>query len=238
MEPNETPATTLTGVPEFSAEVPAPFIYDPLTRQSAPNIRSLIFKGDGAALAMKAAIANGQSFTIEAFVKPPAPAEAPFVRKTYSSDAATEAGLMLDHFRQDHQFYLRGFVTRPKQQPETVSCGYYGSAAQCRGANDTDWRHVALVHDAARNTLTAYVDYYLSGTEPIANSSAARAGRIGCVLISRYFDPLCFNSAATSPSGTRKTSICVFNRENAMNRCPSCSMTCGYCSEAMPARNF
>ncbi len=174
----ENPATARSGTPEYSTEVPAPFIYDPLTKRSQPNTRSLSLKGDGAALALKAAIASGQSFTIEAFVKPLAATDAAFVRKTRNGDSAAEAGLMLDHFRQHNQFYFRGFVTPPGQQRRTISCGYYGSAAQYAGGKDLAWRHVALVFDAARKTVTSCVDYHLSNTEPIAEALTFDDGSI------------------------------------------------------------
>ena len=153
-----------------SSEVAGAFVYDPVAGKSAANAHSLTLKPGDAALTVPAGMAKDGSFTIEAFVKPAAAADAAFVRKRRAGEGAAEFGLRLSHFRAHSQFYLRGFLTPSGGKVVEPGTGYYGSAAQWQGGKDTAWRHVALVFDAGRKTLTSYVDYYLSATEPVAGT--------------------------------------------------------------------
>ncbi len=157
----------LDTAPAVSAEVCAPFIYDPLTQQSQPNQHSMSCLRESKSLPMQTKLAAGKSFTIEAIVKPMGAAETPMVRQTRRSEAASEAGLMMDYFPQHNQFYLKGFITPPRAGMVKINAGYYGSTAQYQGEKDVAWRHLALVYDAEKRTATTYIDYYLSGTEPM-----------------------------------------------------------------------
>ena len=152
------------------AEVAGAFIYDPIAKTSAKNGHALSFNGEGAGVTVAAGLGKAASFTLEAFVKPTAGVQAGFVKKTRGSAEAAEFGLRLFHFQAHHQFYFRGWLTPAKGRAVEPAAGYYGSAAQWQGAKDAAWRHVALVFDAERKTLTSYVDYYLSRTEPVADA--------------------------------------------------------------------
>ena len=153
-----------------AAEVPGAYVYDPLGKKSAPNLHSLALPNPKGALTLKADLTKGGSFTIEAFVKPMATIKGDFIHKQRASEQASAFGLRLFHMQAHHQFYLRGYLTPAGRETVEPSVGYYGSSAQWRGEKDTAWRHVALVFDAEQKTLTSYVDYYLSSTQPITNA--------------------------------------------------------------------
>jgi Pectate lyase superfamily protein/Concanavalin A-like lectin/glucanases superfamily len=150
-----------------AADVPAPYIYDPMTKTSAPNTRSRLVSPANPPLERPAGMPKSGSFTLEAFVKPTALQDGVFAGKGRKGPEAAEFGLKLFHFSAHRQYYFRSYLVPPNGSAEEPGVGYYGSAAQWEGEKDTAWRHVALVYDQEKKTITAYVDSYLSAVRPV-----------------------------------------------------------------------
>lgn len=145
---------------KYSAEVPAPFLYDPLTKTSRRNTASVRFEPGQPVLALPVeTLAPG--CTLECFVRVDAAAETPIVYLPRQHPASGEFGLLLDHFSAHNQWYLRPFTNG-----EGMPVGYYGSAAQYKGGEDRAWRHLAWVHDPEAKTISGYIDSFLTKIVP------------------------------------------------------------------------
>lgn len=162
----------IVGRLETSTEVPGPFVYDPLTRQSAANARSaLCRKGDAALRATPdlSPAKSAASLTIEAFVKPGADAggDALLVGKTRASGDASELGLAWIHLQNDRQTWHGGMFSAPGSKPERFTAGHYSSTTRL-DRRDPRWRHIAVVYDAETKIVTVWVDYHLSQSRTVA----------------------------------------------------------------------
>lgn len=145
-------------------EVPAAFVYDPRSGRSTPNGAAVRFEGSSAleALGPVSPLLPGQdqSFTIELFWKPARPADGVLAGKTRRSAAAAEVRLQPEHLRQFNQWYCGATLLTPRAaNAERLRTGHYLSPSRIHGET-LDWRHQALVYDAAARRLTLYTNYY------------------------------------------------------------------------------
>lgn len=187
---------------QLRADVPGPFIFDPLTQQSRPNRQGLELTGEFRWNPPGLAWQPQGSFTLEAFIKPTAATAGLYVVKEAAGPSGAEAGLMLDHFHAHNQFYLRGAVRESPSQPSVRPwVGYYGSVAQYQGEQDQRWRHLALVYDAAARQVTVYIDYYLSRTELLTRALAFDAAplRLGSPGVCGLIDEVRYVPRALRP---------------------------------------
>jgi len=160
----------------FSDNTPGKFIYDPLTRESRANATSRRFAGsertsqavsyrfDPSGLALDA-----KGLTIEAFIQPHVMARgdawiAGFTRK---SAEASELALQWIELRNSHQTWHGAEVTAPQSQTQRWPVGHYSSSTRLDSRVEA-WRHVAVVYDNTRKVATAWVDYHLSQSVPVA----------------------------------------------------------------------
>jgi hypothetical protein len=199
IQPHDAPA----GVPRqtsFRNSVPGRFIYDPLTQTSRTNQASLPFGGSGAAANLlafeldfqKAGLA-GQSLTLEAFVKPSTNAfgNAWLAGKSRTTEAGSELSLEWHELPNSGQTWHGAAFATPGTPPRRFAVGHYSSSTRLQREVD-DWRHVAVVYDAATGSVTCWVDYHLTRTESVATPLAWDAGpfRIGAPNADRRADGL------------------------------------------------
>ncbi len=164
-------------------DVPAPFIYDPISGKSRPNTSSARLKED-----LELPTATG-SFTLEGFVSPASVPNASvdlFGKGRRSQEAASlMAGVRwLNNFKQT---YWAAALTLPgSKNADRWSTGHYVSISRLRDET-MGWRHLALVYDADALTVTVWLDHWqarsLTLEEPLKLDSAP-------CLVSAKFDGL------------------------------------------------
>ena len=108
----------------------------------------------------------GQSFTLELFFKPDGEWDAPIAMKARANESASEWGLEATTFEAQRQTYVQAFFTPPEAHTQHFRGGHYGTSAQIQ-RESLEWRHQAIVFDAAAKTLTCYIDYYQTKTIPL-----------------------------------------------------------------------
>ncbi len=171
----------------YSEDVPAPYIYDPLTKRSRPNRASAVFQGaerssDAFVVPVdfaKLGLSSG-SWTLEGFVKPDAmagAADAWVLGKAATSEQGAE--LSVDFIRlHNHGTTFFGVHHRTSGNDRNrQGLGHYSSTSRLDG-RDVRWRHVAVVYDAASKTMTGWLDYHLTRRTPLAEPLTWDAGPI------------------------------------------------------------
>jgi hypothetical protein len=188
----------LRGKPTWTDDVPGPHIYDPLLGRSRKNAASLVLDGSQT---LETTLPVQSSVTIEAFVKPLNAVDGHYIQKTRLRPAASLLGIKLDHFHAHNQFYFRGLAIGEGQAQWPIAPGYYGSSAQFQGEQDHVWRHLAVVYDRSRGTVSAYVNHYLSKTVPITEPLTFDDGPLvlGAAKLEAHLDELRVTNRALSP---------------------------------------
>jgi hypothetical protein len=87
--------------------------------------------------------------------------------KARRTEAAAEWGLEAGFFAAHKQTYAQAFFTPPAGQTLHFRGGHFGTSAQIQ-SESLQWRHQAMVFDAAAKTLTCYIDYYQAKTIPLS----------------------------------------------------------------------
>jgi hypothetical protein len=171
-KPNEAFATPAVGKPNYSAEVPAAFTYDPLSRKSMPNASSLKFDGGIKKPHVVRLPGNvgSDGFTLEGFFKPAVIAGESGQRYTIFAKTAktpTAANLRFEAFRSypGHVYtWLQARISAPKFEHE-ITNNRYGGMAMLGEKNP--WRHAAIVVDPKKNRVEFWLDYTLQNTEKL-----------------------------------------------------------------------
>jgi len=150
-------------------DVPAPFIYDPLTRKSVANSAALRTAGEAAWLEVgRDAFGKGGSFTLEAFASPDGDARRTMVVAgvVRSGKAGSEAGVGVRWLNNFNQSYWGAFAAEPDRPRREWSAGHYVTISRLT-AESLGWRHVAFVYDAEKKTATVYLDRWLVATQKL-----------------------------------------------------------------------
>lgn len=160
-------------LPSLSNLVPAPFVYDPITGRSEKNTTSISIKASKEKSGyvtvgfdpQSDAVKGLTSFTIEAFVKPTADPGVTFaaVMKSRKGDSATAWRLGGRHLSRWRQTYYGATFDAPGEKTVEMSTGYYTGISRIH-KKTLDWRHIALVYDAEKKTITCYTDYWCTRT--------------------------------------------------------------------------
>lgn len=165
------------------SDVPAPFIYDPISGESRPNVSSARLKED-----MELPMVEG-SFTLEGYVSPASIPKASidlFGKGRSSQDVASVmAGLRwLANFK---QVYWGGGLSLPGAKNATRwSTGHYVSNSRLR--DDTmGWRHLALVYNEEALTVTVWLDHWQARSQSLEEPLKLDAAPC---LVSANFDGL------------------------------------------------
>lgn len=167
----EIPAAKVVGSLKYTADVPGRFIYDPLTGKSAENRSSLAFrpkdKAEARLEAVDLALPTG-SFTVEAFVKPDNdPRRTMFaVAKPRKNDQVNDFYLGARFLNQFGQTYWGGGFAPVKAGRTEWMTGPYTTISRL-SKETLGWRHLALVHDADRKTMTVYLDHWQAATQSV-----------------------------------------------------------------------
>lgn len=165
----------LASTEAFSDDVPGPFVYDPLSKESRPNRSSGSFAGgaepsrpvigqvDFAATGLGAG-----SFTLEAFVRPAhgARGDAWIAGKTRATEAGSEAALQWHFLNNSNQTWHGAQIAWPEAGAKRWSAGHYSSSTRLDDESVT-WRHLALVYDAEKHAAACWVDYHLLAQMPV-----------------------------------------------------------------------
>ena len=165
------------------SDVPAEFIYDPLSGKSVENRASTRLAND---LSLPA-VDGG--FTLEAFAKPSTvpTSNVDLLQKTRASNSSAMLAAGLRWLSNFKQCYWAGALTPPgSDRALRWSTGHYVSISRLQ--KDTmGWRHLALVYDAEAKTVTVWLDHWQSSTEKVAESLQLDASPF---VISAGFDGL------------------------------------------------
>ena len=194
-------ATIGNGTPVYSAEVPAPVIFDPLTRQNQPNGFSFDATGANARLRVANNESLNSSYTMEFFVKLVGEPNGyhPFVRRQESGDLRWQ--IDFDHAARGAYGRMRSRFDTPNENSNFVT-GPTGGGALAEslrfwidtdpgdglvasyddpsdwsldgdGVNDLpDWHHVALTFDEVAGVVSFYWDYQRTQTRTLSDSDA------------------------------------------------------------------
>ena len=144
-------------------DVPAAFIYDPLTGNSTPNPSSSRLVEDLTIPAQKG------SFTFEVFAKPDSVPGAmlDLISKTRASKSATTLAAGIRFISNAKQSYWAGAVTLPGSvNALRWSTGHYVSISRVQ-PDTLGWRHLALVYDEEKRTVTVWLDHWQSATQTL-----------------------------------------------------------------------
>lgn len=192
-------ATVGNGEPVYSSDVPAPVIFDPLTRASRPNRFSFDASGPNARLQVPNSEALDTSYTLEFFVKmlgEPSGYHA-FFRRQEATDLRWQVDF--DHAAQGAYGRLRARFDTPGENNNFVVGPTGGGAIPENqriwidtdagdglvssyndpadwsldgdGVNDqADWHHVALTFDEETGETAFYYDYQLVQTRILPDS--------------------------------------------------------------------
>lgn len=158
----------------YDAEVPEPYVYDPVAGTSYKNTSSLFFQSNANTRRSdyievpfdprKPPLAGLTSFTIEMFVRAgdllTDPNErVPVIRKSRLSEDAATWELNVFCSPPPHKYnWWQASVTAPGEKQQDLSHNTYLGISH---VNNTEWRHVALVYDAEGQTASYYIDYTL-----------------------------------------------------------------------------
>jgi hypothetical protein len=151
----------------ISAEAPASWIYDPLSGTSVTNSASWRVN-QGVPQDLKLPAGKARSFTLEFFAKPDGEGDRSqtIACRMRASQAASELRLGLNRFQNDRQTYWMIELRGPGTQPLNIGFGHYVTIARLHSGT-LGWRHLAVVYDAERLTLTSYLDHWLGGTRQL-----------------------------------------------------------------------
>ena len=159
---------------DSTTETVAPFIYDPLSGRSHPNTGSLPKSAAEIQHEVDSNLADG--FTIEGFVKLESDPERDAIPFAFGDHAVGAHRLP-----RWNQTYWSGFSSQT--QPTAWQTGHYVTISrifQDQRRNTLRWRHIALVYDARRQQLTAWLDHWQSKTQrpsqPLEPGSTIRIG--------------------------------------------------------------
>lgn len=152
-----------------TAEVPAAFVYDPVTKQSQANQASKTINGAADASPPEAAAPRlTGSVTLECFFKPSTITDTPLVVKSRRSEEAAELSLATVRVANGQQVWCGATLCEAgATRPLRWAAGHYASSTRLTD-KDVQWRHLAVVYDAAKLEVTAWVDYHLSSTQKLA----------------------------------------------------------------------
>lgn len=162
----------LGGAIRFSGEVPAPFVYDPLTGRSIRNTTSLQLKSAQQKWSLLQSNASplkeGESFTLEAFASPTEDARRDlFVAGMFRQGRqGSEAAVGIRWLNNFGQSYWGGLVASSGGPRRHWSAGHYVTISRLT-AESLGWRHIALVYDAEKKRATCYLDYWLVASQPV-----------------------------------------------------------------------
>lgn len=181
-EPNEkimgTATTKRRAAPAdqaFSDDVPGPFIYDPLSQSSRLNRSSASFRPNdpnsrhlASTIDLAKADLKGRSVTIEAFIKPDPDArgDAWIAGKSRAGMTGSELSLQWVHLPNHGQTWHGFGATPPNGNGPRLPAGHYSSSTRLDPQVQA-WRHVAVVYDVDKKSVTCWVDYHLSRSIPL-----------------------------------------------------------------------
>jgi hypothetical protein len=150
----------------LSADVPGRFVYDPLAGRSAENTASLKPAGRLEVPVAAGDLAGG--FTLEAFVKPDGiPTRTAFgFFKARRSDGAAELSAGVWYLTQYKQAYWGGRLAPAKGERVEWSTGHYVTISRLTDKT-LGWRHLALVYDPQRRTVTVWLDHWQAAEQPL-----------------------------------------------------------------------
>lgn len=177
--PSGGPGMSLKGNASVEPGVPAPWIYDPAARVSVSNRCALrVGPGAGLEVAVPDSALTG-SFTLEAYARPDADprADAWLFFHPAAEDPASAFGAGLDYLPDWKQTYWSAFVRQPGAALRSFSVGPYTTIARLH-SDTLGWRHLALVYDADRLTLSVYLDHWLMRTERLLGPLRTEGSRL------------------------------------------------------------
>lgn len=141
--------------------VPAPFVYDPLAGRSSENRRAIEVRADGHVTIPLAALVEQnrplKTFTLELFVRPARSMTSVVAALPRASDEFAQA--MLLTLPGGGGNYFGASFTPPGGERRRWHTGYYLGVSRIDNRR-LDWRHLALVYDAERKSVTAYTGYH------------------------------------------------------------------------------
>ncbi len=143
---------------------PAPFVYDPLTQTSAANTRS--HKAATNPTTLRTTLKTHDSFTIEAFAKPVGkwktkPRQWLPVLAFADGDEVLRVGIRRSTPPHSYNWW-QARLDRRNESPLDLARSRYNGLSMVR--NDTPWRHVAFVWNAAERRAAFYLDYQLQAS--------------------------------------------------------------------------
>ncbi len=172
-----------------AADVPARYVYDPQAKVSYENKTSLKFAGTAEKTdSIEVPFPAGTtSFTLEMFVKPARDPKRTMwaAVKTRQGAGAASIACGARYLPRWRQTYYAGFLSPgldaaaidAGKQPEwrEWSTGHYVTISRLRDPNPRQkypgnlvWRHLALVYDHGKQTVTVYLDRWQVATQRVA----------------------------------------------------------------------